>query len=116
MNLEIIRQGYAKTQAEPDSEYAELLRHYERRAKRARKGVWAPAPKTDKSAESRTSSEQPAPDADKITVYVTKSGKKYHKKGCQHLRRSSRAISLSEAVAKGYEPCSRCKPPTLESP
>lgn len=43
------------------------------------------------------------------TVYVTATGSKYHRAGCGYLK-SSRAISLSDAVAAGYTPCSRCKP------
>lgn len=42
------------------------------------------------------------------TVYVTKTGKKYHKDGCSSLSKSKIAISLNDAKAKGYEPCSKC--------
>lgn len=45
------------------------------------------------------------------TVYVTKTGEKYHRSGCSYLSHSKRAIELSEAKAAGYTPCSRCKPP-----
>ncbi|OGC05049.1 hypothetical protein A2276_03785 [candidate division WOR-1 bacterium RIFOXYA12_FULL_43_27] len=41
-------------------------------------------------------------------VYITKSGKKYHKAGCSYLRKSQRSISLNEAKQQGYFPCSRC--------
>jgi hypothetical protein len=47
------------------------------------------------------------------TVYITKSGKKYHTENCSSLRSSSIPINLSEAIQKGYTPCSRCNPPTL---
>lgn len=43
-------------------------------------------------------------------VYVTKTGEKYHRAGCQYLRKSQRAISRAAAVAEGYTPCSRCNP------
>jgi len=46
------------------------------------------------------------------TVYVTKTGSKYHRASCQHLSKSSTAIELSDAVARGYEPCKTCRPPT----
>lgn len=42
------------------------------------------------------------------TVYVTKTGKKYHKDGCSYLKDSKIAINLYDAKAKGYEPCSKC--------
>lgn len=43
-----------------------------------------------------------------VTVYVTNTGAKYHKAGCQHLRQSQNAISLNDAKASGYTACSRC--------
>lgn len=46
------------------------------------------------------------------TVFITKSGKKYHTENCSSLRSSSIPITLSEAIQKGYTPCSRCNPPT----
>lgn len=52
---------------------------------------------------------------DDSTVYVTKSGSKYHKAGCGFLKKSSGvAMKLSE-VGDRYSPCSRCKPPILKS-
>lgn len=41
------------------------------------------------------------------TVYVTATGTKYHRAGCGYLK-SSRALSLEDAIAAGYTPCSRC--------
>lgn len=41
-------------------------------------------------------------------VYVTKSGSKYHKKGCPYLKSSSIMMSLGQAVMEGKKPCSRC--------
>lgn len=45
-----------------------------------------------------------------VTVYVTKTGKKYHRDGCRYLRQSRIQIELHEA-RKVYGPCSVCKPP-----
>lgn len=45
-----------------------------------------------------------------ITVYITRTGKKHHRAGCSYLRSSSIPISLKEAKARGYAPCSRCRP------
>jgi hypothetical protein len=44
------------------------------------------------------------------TVYITKTGSKYHRVSCQYLRKSKFAISIKEAVDRGYEPCSVCEP------
>ena len=51
------------------------------------------------------------PTRSELTVYVTKTGKKYHNESCSHLRISKRAILLSDAVVQEYTPCSRCSPP-----
>ena len=48
---------------------------------------------------------------DDVYVYVTKTGKKYHKDGCRYLKSSKIKIKLSEAI-KSYNPCKICKPPT----
>ena len=44
------------------------------------------------------------------TVYITDTGDKYHRSGCRYLKKSKHAISLSNAKAQGYTPCSVCKP------
>lgn len=51
------------------------------------------------------------PVSKEITVYVTNTGSKYHREGCQYLRQSQIPISLDDAISEGYEPCSRCNPP-----
>ena len=40
-------------------------------------------------------------------VYITNTGSKSHKANCSYLK-SSNKISLNDAKAWGYEPCSRC--------
>ncbi|HWQ41818.1 MAG TPA: hypothetical protein VN456_07255 [Desulfosporosinus sp.] len=45
-----------------------------------------------------------------VTVYITKTGKTYHRDGCRYLSQSKIPISLSDAKS-GYEPCSVCNPP-----
>jgi len=50
------------------------------------------------------------------TVYITRTGKKYHQSDCQYLRQSKIPVSLSEAIDRGYEPCSVCNPPELDQP
>jgi micrococcal nuclease len=47
------------------------------------------------------------------TVYVTNSGKRYHREDCTSLQRSKIALNLADAVKSGYGPCSICKPPEL---
>ena len=45
-------------------------------------------------------------------VHITKSGKKYHRAGCDGLSRSDIEVTLQEATERGYEPCKGCNPPT----
>jgi len=44
------------------------------------------------------------------TVYVTRTGAKYHRAGCRYLSKSMIPIPLKEA-AQRYAPCSVCRPP-----
>ena len=39
-----------------------------------------------------------------ITVYITRTGEKYHRNGCRYLSQSRIPISLSDAKAQGYDP------------
>ncbi|WP_085833829.1 ComEC/Rec2 family competence protein [Clostridium merdae] len=52
----------------------------------------------------------PATENKSYTVYITKTGGKYHTGGCRYLKKSKIAISLSDAQSQGYEPCSVCNP------
>lgn len=54
--------------------------------------------------------EQPRKDTPDVTVYVTRTGKKYHRGSCSYLRKSRIPMNLSEAKTR-YGPCSRCRPP-----
>jgi methylphosphotriester-DNA--protein-cysteine methyltransferase len=48
------------------------------------------------------------------TVYITKTGEKYHTERCTSVKNSKIAISLAAAVTRGFEACKRCKPPVLD--
>lgn len=45
------------------------------------------------------------------TVYVTKTGEKYHKSTCKYLKYSKKEITLKKAKELGYISCKVCKPP-----
>ena len=49
-----------------------------------------------------------------VTVYVTRTGTKYHLDSCRTLSRSKIPMKLSDA-ARSYGPCSICKPPVLQT-
>jgi DNA-directed RNA polymerase subunit RPC12/RpoP len=44
------------------------------------------------------------------TFYITKTGARYHRGNCRHLRRSAYPITRAEAEAQGYTPCRVCYP------
>lgn len=66
---------------------------------------------TASNTASTSKAAQTTEDTKTVTVYVTKTGEKYHRDGCQYLRKSQIAISLSSAKSQGYTPCSKCSPP-----
>jgi endonuclease YncB( thermonuclease family) len=47
------------------------------------------------------------------TVFLTETGRRYHRDGCIYLERTRIPIALSEAVGLGFTPCGVCKPPIL---
>ncbi len=100
VNLELIRQGY--TRLDPTTLAAErkLFEIYQRRAQQTAKGLWA---KRRPPTSARTFSSA-------ATVYVTKSGKKYHLPQCQFLAKSKIAIKLPQAKIRKFTPCKVCKP------
>lgn len=146
VNLEVIRRGAAAVCEKAAGRRLALLGHFEQIARERHKGIWSPASEVESAPASsiadekippsvRTGPAQPPPktrtdaqsvsgdapnttqaDLAKITVYITKSGTKYHRADCRHLRKSGQALSLNDALDKGYEPCKSCKPPTRDKP
>ena len=53
--------------------------------------------------------EEPEEEAEEYIVYRTKTGKKYHRDGCVHLK-SRYELTLEEAESRGLTPCSVCNP------
>ena len=98
VNLEIVRQGYGRTETRFPFQHMELFQHYERQAQEAEKGLWGQP------------EEEPDDPEGAVTVYGTRTGKKYHREGCRWLRKSKIPLSLTEAK-KRYSPCFVCEPP-----
>lgn len=57
-------------------------------------------------ARSETASVQPKNE----TVYITRTGKKFHRDGCRSLSRSKIPIKRADAIASGYGACKVCRP------
>ena len=75
------------------------------RLEQAGKGLWGDTVRAfEPKVNERSSSRQI-----ETTVYVTRTGKKYHLDGCRYLK-SRRSIKLSEAK-RLYQACRVCKPP-----
>lgn len=49
-------------------------------------------------------------DTDDSIVYITETGSKFHRWGCQYLDQSAIPISRKEAIEQGYTACKVCKP------
>ena len=50
----------------------------------------------------------PAVQTRDCTVYITRTGHRYHRAGCSYLRRGAMQSTRSEAIKRGYTPCKRC--------
>ena len=50
---------------------------------------------------------------DDTIVYVTPSGTKYHREDCTYTTSTS-SLTIQEAEARGYDPCSRCSPDVFQ--
>lgn len=104
----------AEKKAEEERVAAEKKAEEERIAKEKaeQERVAAEQAAAQKAAEEQAAQEQAAAQAASTetsqTVYVTNTGKKYHRSGCQYLKKSKIAISLSDAKSSGYTACSKC--------
>lgn len=92
INCELLRSGLAEINTYMQSlKYLDSLIECQREAITNQRGIWEGASEQD-------------------IVYVTATGEKYHQVGCGHLSKSAIPITRQEAIAKGYTPCSVCKP------
>lgn len=123
VNQEMIRQGHAEHQPKRSALYNESLAWWQRHAMDAEKGIWSDDPLV--LVEPRTEPMNPAPrvvpapievlptklapDPKERTVFLTKSGSKYHTKECRYYSSSCTEVPISIA-RKEHEACKVCKP------
>lgn len=50
--------------------------------------------------------------ASQTIVYITRTGECYHSGSCGYLHSSKIPVTLGDAIARGYRPCSRCSAPS----
>ncbi len=101
LNAEVVKQGYGFAYRYFLFKYFDEFKQYEREARANEIGLWS-----DREGEEP----QAARENDSDIVYITRTGKKYHKEGCGSLRRSKIPIFLYEACKRRYAPCSNCNP------
>jgi hypothetical protein len=87
----------------------DLFRVYEREAQEAGRGLWGGAAPVERK-DTNPAEKKAGQPGGATTVYITRTGAKYHAEGCRFLSKSKMAIPINEAEAK-YKPCSVCKPP-----
>ena len=102
VNLEVVRQGYGKVYTVFPFKHKSLFQHYSGQAQQARKGLWN---LSNAGASSKVIEEAPRTQ----TVYITRTGAKYHRSSCRYLRYSKIPVSLEKAK-QSYGPCSVCRP------
>ncbi len=112
INKELVAEGWAWHCKEESN--SKVLALAETKARASRAGLWQDKKLTAArdsrrgpvGAKSTLRTETGGWDA---TVYITSTGKKYHREGCRSLKKSKTPIPLSQAVGK-YSPCKVCKP------
>ena len=119
-NAKLLLDGYGQLLTiAPDVKYVDYFTHYQTDAREGSKGLWgipiAPAVSSaatsnEPATQSITSTPPPQVEKKGTTVYVTKTGHKYHRAGCKYLARSQIPMDLPSAIAAGYTPCSVCNP------
>lgn len=63
---------------------------------------------TNNTQTNNTQTYTTAENTNSAIVYVTKTGKKYHRAGCSYLKNSKIEMTLTDAKARGCTPCSKC--------
>ncbi len=118
VNTQLVREGLAWHYKQYSD--SKTLADAEAQARKDKVGLWAdanPQPPWEfrkAPAPSAGLPEDPPPKAtasktNSTTVYVTRTGTKYHRASCRHLAKSKYAMSLADAE-KLYGPCGTCKP------
>ena len=108
VNAEIIRRGYGHAYTRFPFRHMEAFRQFEREARNNRRGLWGDVVGgSNSNASASPQARRSAGGTD--TIYVTRTGRKYHKEGCRFLSKSKIPMKRNEAVER-YEPCGACKP------
>jgi endonuclease YncB( thermonuclease family) len=119
LNFELVRSGYAwwYKQYDKNNKQLKMVQDY---AERNKLGLWTQSNPTapwdyrkgNKNATTSASNQVVKNSSQKIenVVYVTRTGKKYHRSSCRYAAKATRSMPISEAEALGYGACGVCKP------
>lgn len=118
INLEIVRQGVAAWDKKVRSRYHAVYQRYAALAEKAGKGVWGRrrlSAVRDGEQEDRRDrprgAKAPRKSDEKVQLYMTKYGQRYHRASCDRLTETKKKVTLAEAKKAGRTPCQVCKPP-----
>lgn len=118
INLEIVRQGVAAWDKKVRSRYQAVYQRYAALAEKAGKGVWggrrlsaAPDAEKEDRRDRPRRAKAPRKSDEKLQLYMTKYGKRYHRASCETLTETKKKVTLAEAKKDGRTPCLVCKPP-----
>ncbi len=104
-NLETQINTLTEDNANLNSKVTELTE--ENSSLQAKKSVSTSTPQGQTTSSSQIATEDTS---SSYTVYVTKTGGKYHRDGCRYLKSSKIAKDKSSAISQGYDACSVCNP------
>lgn len=120
VGAQMLRDGFAFAYLKYPCSRHEQYIALEIEARKAVKGIWTgrfqsnrtmPSSQADPGSTDLQSADK---DDKSVTVYITRTGKKYHRGGCRYLGKSKIAKNLKTATAS-YGPCSVCSPPTMKA-
>lgn len=108
INSEIIKQGFGFAYVKYAFLRMEEFRAHEKSARERKLGLWA---KQTHDFDALPVVKVAPTDHEVVGhIFKTKTGTKYHRLNCTHLKNGSVEIDLNGAKALGLKPCSVCKP------
>ncbi|MBS3957563.1 MAG: thermonuclease family protein [Clostridiales bacterium] len=109
LNARLLLDGFAQLSTfPPNVRYVDRFTRYQVEAREAGRGLWSVGGEAP-AAPSGTGVRGDPPGG--TTVYITRTGERYHTGECRHLARSKIPVTLDEAKARGFTPCQTCQPP-----
>jgi hypothetical protein len=100
VNREIVARGFGHAYTEYPFQFMDEFRAVGRLAREKKLGLWGPDPVEVKPGAV-------------TTIWITRTGKKYHRESCRALAKGATALPLGRAAAK-YSPCDLCHPPAFK--